>query len=160
MVSNSAISYSSTTKHMKRLFYTIKGTRHKQRASCISDHTNWTHHVPLICNALNQTLHYNRVSRNNLYYNPLLFQNSLNLSGLIFPEHIFTSNQEQLDQISQIRGDNLKKEGKLPKEWVILSPIMRFLTALRVWAKKLPLGFPIYTELSGLRNSMLVSWIL
>ena len=64
---------------------------------------------------MNQTFLYQTTSRNSLFYNPLVFQNHLNINGLIFPEHLFEENQNQLIKITRIKEENLKKRAIPPQ---------------------------------------------
>ena len=77
----------------------------------MNDPKNWSNHLPLIVNAINQSQLYGKVTRNQLFYNPALFQSQLNLAGLIFPEHLFEVNKHRMDEIMSIRQQNLKKAG-------------------------------------------------
>ena len=65
-------------------------------------------------NAINQTQLYGKVTRNQLFYSPALFQSQLNLEGLIFPEYLFEVNKHRMDEIINIRQQNLQKAGTPP----------------------------------------------
>ena len=93
---------------------TIKIAKSALRKTCLNDPKNWTNHLPLIVNAINQSQLYGKVTRNQLFYSPALFQSQLNLAGLIFPEHLFDINSHRLDEIVRIRQHNLQKQGVPP----------------------------------------------
>jgi hypothetical protein len=93
---------------------TIRIAKSALRKTCLNDPKNWSNHLPLIVNAINQTQLYGKVTRNQLFYSPALFQSQLNLAGLIFPEHLFEVNKHRMEEIINIRQQNLQKAGTPP----------------------------------------------
>ena len=74
---SSAPYYKGTTSQAESSIHLAKSAL---RAICLVDHSNWADSPPLIVNSLNQTFLCKKTLRNSLFYNPLVFQNHLNIN--------------------------------------------------------------------------------
>ena len=91
-------------------------TKNALRQLCLSNPTNWPELLPTLLQALNSTqIQGTSASRAQLYFSPYSWQNSLKLSGLLFPERLFLETYDKLNHLIDRRKKNLVKKHILDK---------------------------------------------
>ena len=94
----------------------INLTKNALRQLCLSNPTDWPELLPTLLQALNSTqIQGTSASRAQLYFSPYSWQNSLKLSGLLFPEKLFLETYDKLNRLIDTRKKNLKKRPILDK---------------------------------------------
>ena len=79
------------------------------KKACLYNPSSWSDNLPLIVNALNNSLLYNRTTRNQTYYSPIHYANSLNIMGIQdMPELMFDEQWNSLQHIMKTRKHKLQ----------------------------------------------------
>ena len=79
------------------------------KKACLYNPSSWSDNLPLIVNALNNSLLYNRTTRNQIYYSPIHYANRLNIMGFQdMPELMVDEQWNSLHQTMKTRKQKLQ----------------------------------------------------
>ena len=94
----------------------INMTKNALRQLCLSNPNDWPELLPTLLQALNSTnIQGTSASRAQLYLSPYSWQNSLKLSGLLFPEKLFLETYDKLNRLIDKRKKSLVNRHILDK---------------------------------------------